>query len=147
MNDPRFPPVQRHAQMSQIPGMLRPTSDVQGHGEGEPEGFARAYRNSLVLNHAAPAGVGAASGAGAASCAGAGSAACGCAAGSACPRRGATPGPSRTATTKPAAPSTDTRGGTTSPACSHTPSKRKCAGLLSLWLPPAESAPSARACQ
>ena len=48
------------------------------------------------------------------------------------------------ATMKPAARSADTRGGTTSPACSLTPSRRRCGGSPSLWLPLAEPAPRAR---
>ena len=55
-----------------------------------------------------------------------------------------TPDPSRTAMMKPAARSTDTRGGTTSPACSLTPSRRRCAGSPSLWLPLAKPALRAR---
>lgn len=41
------PPIQRHRRCTQIPGMRRSTSEIQGHGVDEPEAFAKAMRNSL----------------------------------------------------------------------------------------------------
>ena len=41
------PPIQRHHHCTQIPGMRRSTSAIQGHGVDEPEAFAQAMRNSL----------------------------------------------------------------------------------------------------
>ena len=44
----RFPPVQRHERMTQIPGARRTTSEYQGHGIDEPEALREAVRRSLL---------------------------------------------------------------------------------------------------
>jgi hypothetical protein len=43
----RFPPVEYHAEMTQLPGMRLSTSDVQGHDVDEAEALERAIQNSL----------------------------------------------------------------------------------------------------
>ena len=42
------PPVQRHAEPTQIPGMRLSTSAIQGHGVDEPEALQEALRRSRM---------------------------------------------------------------------------------------------------
>ena len=55
-NEPStIPPVQRHSQMTQIPGMRQSTSAIQGHGVDEPEALREALRRSRMSSRVAQA--------------------------------------------------------------------------------------------
>ncbi len=50
-----IPPVQRHSEMTQIPGMRQSTSAIQGHGVDEPEALKEALRRSRMGSRVAQA--------------------------------------------------------------------------------------------
>ena len=50
-----IPPVQRHSEMTQIPGMRQSTSAIQGHGVDEPEALKEALRRSRMSSRVDPA--------------------------------------------------------------------------------------------